>query len=56
MLNYYSAQNMQSKPWWQILDVVKKIIWVLVFGIMYLVLVYPMTRSDITIFGDEYLL
>ena len=26
-------------------NVMKKIIWVLVFGIMYLVLVYPMTRS-----------
>ena len=26
----------------------KKIIWVLVFGIMYLVLVYPMTRSNET--------
>ncbi len=26
-------------------DVVIKIIWVLVLGIMYLVLVYPMTRS-----------
>ena len=26
-------------------NVMKKIIWVLVFGIMYLFLVYPMTRS-----------
>ena len=29
----------------QKLNIMKKIIWVLVFGIMYLVLVYPMTRS-----------
>ena len=31
----------------QKLNVMKKIIWVLVFGIMYLVLVYPMTRSQV---------
>ena len=32
----------------QKLNVMKKIIWVLVFGIMYFVLVYPMTRPILT--------